>query len=290
MTGKPIVAATDGSEESLQAVEWAAGEAVLHAVPLRIVSATSPLPWMTGLQVRPDRDHVADLIRAEREQALDTAASKAARVAPGLVIMTDPLDGVPAHAVTESGYGASMLVVGSRGAGAFTPMMLGSVSRYVAARAACPVVVVRDQLPVRSRQVGIGIGDPDDCADAVTFAFEEAGLRKVGLLAVHACYAPQASLSRAGSAWPVPGPVEAEAARKLTELLDRWREKYPGVPVSLDVMHGHPGRALVGLSARVGLVVIGRRAGHSRVPGPGTVRHAILSHAHGPVAVIPSGK
>jgi hypothetical protein len=44
------------------------------------------------------------------------------------------------------------------------------------------------------------------------------------------------------------------------------------------------------LSARVGLVVIGRHAGHSGVPGPGTVRHAILSHAHGPVAVIPSGK
>jgi nucleotide-binding universal stress UspA family protein len=136
MTTKPVVTGTDGSEESLCAVEWAAGEAVLHAVPLRIVSATSLLPWTTGLQVRPDRDHVADLIRAEREQALDTAASRAARVAPGLVIITDPLDGVPAHAVAESGYGALMLVVGSRGAGAFTPMMLGSVSRHVAAHAA----------------------------------------------------------------------------------------------------------------------------------------------------------
>ena len=47
MKVKPIVAATDGSEESLQAVEWAAGEAVRHAAPLRIVSAASLPPRMT---------------------------------------------------------------------------------------------------------------------------------------------------------------------------------------------------------------------------------------------------
>jgi hypothetical protein len=48
---------------------------------------------MAGLQVRPERDHVADLIRAELSQALDTAASRAARAAPGLAIVTDPLAG-----------------------------------------------------------------------------------------------------------------------------------------------------------------------------------------------------
>jgi hypothetical protein len=151
-------------------------------------------------------------------------------------------------------------------------------------------VIVRDLPHVRSGQVAVGVGDRDDGTESLTFAFEEARLRKVGLMAVHACYLPQASLSRAGSAWPLPGPVEAEAARQLTALFDPWREKYPDVPVSQDVVTGHPGRALAGLSARVGLVVIGRNVAHSGVPGPGTVRHAILSHAHGPVAVIPSGK
>ena len=51
---RPIVAATDGSVESLRAVEWAACEAVRHAAPLRIVSAASLPPRMTGLQVRPN--------------------------------------------------------------------------------------------------------------------------------------------------------------------------------------------------------------------------------------------
>jgi nucleotide-binding universal stress UspA family protein len=60
------------------------------------------------------------------------------------------------------------------------------------------------------------------------------------------------------------------------------------VTVSQDVVHGHPGRALVGLSARADLVVIGRHTKHPRLQGPGSVRHAVLNHAHGPIAVAPS--
>jgi nucleotide-binding universal stress UspA family protein len=257
------VAATDGSEESLEAVECAAGEAIRHAAPLRIVSAASLPPRMTGLQVRPERDYVADLVRAERDRALDAAASLAARAAPGLVIVTDPVPGPPAQAVTESGSGASMLVVGSGGAGAFTAMTLGSVSRYAAAHALCPVVVIRDPNPVPSGQVGVGVGSLDDCSGPLTFAFEEASLRQDSLLAVHACSAPDV----------------AEAAVRLAELLESWREKYPGVPVSHQVVPGHPARALVGLSARTDLVVIGRHAAHPGPHGPGPVRHAVLSPA-----------
>jgi nucleotide-binding universal stress UspA family protein len=274
MNIRPIVAGTDGSVESLRAVEWAACEAVRRAAPLRIVSAASLPPRMTGLQVRPERDYVADLIRVERDRALDAAASRAARAAPGLVILTDPLPGPPAQAVTESGSGASMLVVGSRGAGAFTAMTLGSVSRYAAAHAVCPVVVIRDPNPVPSGQVGVGVGYLEDCPGSFTFAFEEASLRQDSVLAVHACPAPDA----------------AEAATRLAELLESWREKYPGVPVSHQVVPGHPARTLVGLSARADLVVMGRHAGHPGPHGPGTVRHAVLSHAHGPVAVVPTAR
>ena len=71
-------------------------------------------------------------------------------------------------------------------------------------------------------------------------------------------------------------------------LLDDWRAKYPDVPVSQEVAHGHPGRALVGLSARADLVVVGRHAKHPGLPGAGSVRHAVLNHAHGPVVTIPS--
>ena len=77
----------------------------------------------------------------------------------------------------------------------------------------------------------------------------------------------------------------ADAGRHLAALLEEWRAKYPDVPVSQELVHGHPGRALVGLSARADLIVIGRHSGHQ---GPGSARHAVLNHAHGPVVTVPS--
>jgi nucleotide-binding universal stress UspA family protein len=284
MTAKPLVAATDGSEESLRAVEWAAREAAVRGAPLRIVSAVQ-VPWMIGLQVRPDRDFAADLIHEERDRAFAVAAARTAEVAPGLQVDTVPLSGPPAQAVTECGSGALMLVLGSRGAGAFGWMALGSVSRYAAAHASCPVVVVRGETAAVHRQVGIGIGDLDTCDDSLTFAFGEASLRKASLMAIHALHMP--AISRAWSSSDLAG-IEAEAARQLAGLLDTWRKKYPDVPVSQDVVQGQTGRALVGLSARADLVVIGRHAGQPGLPGPGSVRHAVLNHALDPVAVVPS--
>ena len=286
MTAKPIVAATDGSEESLQAVEWAARQAVLHSAPLRIVSAAS-LPRTASLQLKPERDVVLGFVREHRDQALAAAAARAAEMAPGLLISTDPLDGPPARVITGTASGALMLVVGSRGIGAFTALVLGSVARYTADHASCPVVVVREETAAVHRLIGVGVGDLDDCAGSLAFAFEEAALRKARLKAIHAWHAPQASISRAGTPYPPPAlhAAAADAARELTLLLDRWQEKYPDVPVSQDVVHGHPGRALAGLSARADLVVLGR---HPGLPGPGSVRHAVLNHAHGPIVIVPS--
>ena len=85
-------------------------------------------------------------------------------------------------------------------------------------------------------------------------------------------------------------PPTATAGARLAELLESWTNKYPGVPVSQQIVPGHPARALIGLSARADLVVMGRHGGHPGPHGPGPVRHAVLSHAHGPIAVVPSGR
>ena len=65
-----------------------------------------------------------------------------------------------------------------------------------------------------------------------------------------------------------PTRTETKLAQRLTALIDDWRAKYPDVQVSQDVLFGHAGRALAGLSARTDLVVIGRHAAHH---GPGAV-------------------
>ncbi len=288
MAIKPIVAGTDGSEESLRAVEWAAREAMLRGAPLRIVAAAATLPRMTARAG--EYGNVTDVLLAERDRALATAAELALATAPGVLIDTDQLPGSPAQALTDSGSGALMLVLGSRGVGAFTAMLLGSVSRYAASNARCPVVVVRDEAPSPHGLVGVGVEDPDASGEVLTFAFEEARLRKATLLAVHAWHGPQPDASRPGpgSIPPASQAVVAETARYLTGLLDDWRAKYPDVPVGHEVAHGHPGRALVGLSARADLVVIGRQATHQGQSGAGAVRHAVLNHAHGPVVIVPS--
>ena len=288
MAASPIVAATDGSEESLRAVDWAAREAELRGLPLRIVSAAALPPRMAEHQTAAGVPTVADTVVSDRDHALAAATRRAASVAPDITVDAKGLGGSPARAITESGSGASMLVVGSRGMGAFTALILGSVSRYAAAHAACPVVVVREQTTAAHPQVGVGIGDPAGASAALALAFEEAALRKASLIAVHALDSG-GDVSRAAKAMAAPGAhaLEERVAGQLQALLAEWQGRYPDVEASYDFVHGHPGRALVGLSARADLVVLGRHRPDGFLPGPGAVRHAVLTHAHGPVATVP---
>jgi nucleotide-binding universal stress UspA family protein len=174
MAAKPIVAGTDGSEESLRAVDWAVREAALRGAPLRIAAAAAAPPGMRSRASAGEYERVTDVLLGERDQALAAAAERAAKTAPGVLIDTDPLRGPAAQAVTESGSGAQMLVLGSRGISAFTALLLGSVSRYAASHASCPEVVVRDETPSPHGLVGVGVGDLDTYGDLLTFAWAAA--------------------------------------------------------------------------------------------------------------------
>ena len=273
MAMKPIIVGTDGSQESLRAAEWAAREAALRGAPLRIVAIPVLPPRMTPNPATPDT--VAGLIEHSTSRALAAAAQQAAALEPDLAIETQLLEGAPADVLVAAGQDASMLVLGSRGAGGFSALILGSVSRYVATHAPVPVVVAREEITAEHREIVVGVRDPAHAAAALGFAFEEAALRKARLLAVHAW------------SWSVPGHTEvaAEENTRLESAMNAWREKFPDVEARWEVMHAHPGRVLAGSSARADLVVLGRHApGDSHVRG---VTHAVLSHAHGPVVSVP---
>jgi len=286
MAAKPVVVGVDGSEESLRAVEWAALEARRHSAPLRIVSAPASVPRMHAYSASPTE--IACALRGIAARALDAAITRSEEVAPGLPMTTGLLSGPPALAVAESGADASVLIVGARGAGGFAAMVLGSVSRYVASRAPCPVVVVREESMAVHREIAVGVRDPQDTTRALAFAFEEAALRDADLVAVHTWYWLPAAQHR-----PAPGVMDrisAGAASGLAAALEGWHEKYPAVRIRHDVIHGHPARVLASYSARADLVVLGRH-GHPEGTGPGigSIQHAVLDHAHGPVAVVPAG-
>jgi nucleotide-binding universal stress UspA family protein len=74
-----------------------------------------------------------------------------------------------------------------------------------------------------------------------------------------------------------------------TGLAAGFQESYPEVQISIDVVHGHPARMLAEVSARADVVVIGRRPDWATGSGTRSVVHALLSHARGPVTVVPGG-
>ncbi len=282
MAEMPVVVAVDGSEDSLRAAGWAARAARRRGVPLRIVAATQAQPRSYAADLSPRT--VTNALRGMAARALGASLAQAEEAAPGLRPDTELLDGASSPpaltlAFALEGSGAGMLVTGARGTGGFAGMTLGSVSRYLATHASCPVVVVRDSVRARSAachgEVVVGIGGPeDDDGDALAFAFDEAAASDAELLAVHAWSGAHAR----------PDARSARAVAGLTEALVPWRDKYADVPVRYDVVHGHPAWVLSSYSARAGLVVLGRRP-HLSV---GSIQHAVLAHAHGPVAIVPS--
>ena len=115
-----------------------------------------------------------------------------------------------------------MLVVGSRGAGSLSALLLGSVSRYLATHAPCPVVVAHEDSTAVLRKVVVGIGALGKPGHALGFAFEEASLRKAGLLALHASH------------WPLTGAGLLGAATAAERAAIHASQTPPGLVTRLD--------------------------------------------------------
>jgi nucleotide-binding universal stress UspA family protein len=291
MAVSPVIAGVDGSEESLRAVEWAAKEARRRRAPLHVFSAPAAPPRMHAFT---DEQTVANALLGMCARSLRAAVTRSEETVHGLGVDTSLLTGPPALALIRACRDAAILVVGARGSGGFSGLALGSVSRYVATRAACPVVVVRHEAGRGVRhEIVAGIGDPQDASEALAFAFEEAMLTEAELAVVHAWYwcGSASGLPDAEKGTANPARMSEAAGRRLAEALAPWRDKYPGVRVRQDVVHGHPGRVLASYTTRADLVVLGRHgASCTAGPGIGSVQHAVLNHAHGTVAVVGPGE
>jgi len=134
-----IVVGVDGSDPSTRALRWAAHQAKLTGTKLKVVTSWEYPPTLGWAPPYPsDFDPNEDARKAVQE-AIDTVLGADA----ALVAELEVTEGHPAFVLIEAAKGAELLVVGSRGHGAFAGMLLGSVSEYCAAHAPCPVVVVR---------------------------------------------------------------------------------------------------------------------------------------------------
>ncbi|MEV4115694.1 universal stress protein [Nonomuraea sp. NPDC049695] len=169
-----IVLGYDGSDFSVQALDWALDEAELRKLPLTIAHAWQ---WPYGEAEEDDKAH----LRKAAEHVLWHGADCARSTSAGVRVETDLYEGPAAQRLVELSSDAALVVVGSRGLSALPRAVVGSVAGYVAAHADCPVIVVRGPgpLPAETDPGPIVVPDKEPDASVLEFAFDEAALRRV---------------------------------------------------------------------------------------------------------------
>ncbi|MFF3906378.1 universal stress protein [Streptomyces sp. NPDC001848] len=285
----PLVVGIDGSESSLTAVEWATDEAARHGLPLRLVYASL---WERYEGVVPSSGRGRPSEQVLAENIVRAAAVRARRRNPEVKVSGDVLPEDPVSALLREGNNAFALVTGSRGRGELKGLLLGSVSLAVAARAHCPVIVVRGDtagLTGAHDRVLLGAGDPKMTDEALRFACREAEVRGCVLDVVRAWRHPTgATKDHLVSAEEPTRETEQRASDPLDGLISDAMTDHPEVRVRPATVEGPAQTVLLRRSAAADLVVIGarRRQGHSGLQ-LGRVGHRLLHHADCPVAVVP---
>jgi len=296
---RTIAVGLDGSRESRAAADWAAREAELRGLPLKIVHVWEPVPepWnqtpLFGYETLEDRAE-----RIPRE-----ATERLRRHHPGVDVSMVQLPGRPAELLPRAVREGDLLVLGSRGMSGVGGFLVGSVGQAVITHTDVPVVLVRageraadehetdlagnPSAATAFRPVVVGV-DAGSQADAVlAFAFEEADRRRAPLRAVYGWKLPFHYVYGLAVDGGLHDEVVRQKASELTEALRPWRQKFSTVEVVEESRSGSAAAHLVEAAHAASLVVVGRQIRHKAFgPHIGAVSHAVLHHAAAPVAVV----
>lgn len=292
---RPVVVGVDGSPSSLVAAEHAAMAASQRECPLHLVHGyLHPLGY--GIPIDP----YAMALPGPPEDAakmLQRLAVDLGERWPTVSIEIRQIPGGPGASLVEESEGAELVVVGSRGFGGFTGLLLGSVSTQVASHAHCPVLVVHPAgAPVDlAGPVVVGVDGSEPSQLAVAYAADEAARRGSELVLVHV-YAADEYLT---TGMPAPDSGVSQRYEELTaahreqadDLLARAaavvRQRHPKLRVQRRSLTGmSPKQVLLELSGEASLLVVGTR-GHGGFAGLllGSVSQAVVQHARCPVLV-----
>ncbi|HEX7304721.1 universal stress protein [Lentzea sp.] len=282
----PVVVGIDGSASALAATSWAAAECTRHHVPLRLVHGFMP-PTTNYPEMLISGDEVRRAIEDQAREWLTEAAAAARSTAPEVEVATAAVCCGGAGLLVEESKRARLVVVGSRGLGAVTGLLVGSTAVSLAAHVRSPLVVVRGTTTPDSPVV-VGVDGSPASETAVAFAFEAASARGAALVAVmtsqdftvDSAY----NVSRIAIDW---AQVEEDERRALAQRLAGWQEKYPDVEVRRVVLRDRPARALMRYGAEAQLLVVGSH-GHGGFAGMllGSTSQALVRHAPCPLAIV----
>lgn len=285
-----VLAGVDGSAQSITAARWAADEAARRRQSV-LVLYSAHLP----VADYPSFGYPAEYIESAEingRRVLDEAVQEIHRNYPDLEVSTALTRSDPRLALVDASDGAALTVIGSLGSGRLQEVLLGSVALHVAAHGRSPVAVVPYDQDSRRGPVLVGVDGRRDSEAAVEFAFDEAALRGVDLVAVMAfdSWARQ-GFARRPISFDVTEAQEEHAV--ISEQLAGWAEKYPDVRVHEHVFRGRPAECLLGyaghapLAQQPQLIVVGSR-GRGGLTGLllGSTSHAVIAHATCPVVVV----
>jgi nucleotide-binding universal stress UspA family protein len=240
-----VLVGVDGSPGSGVALRWAARDAELRNVPLTLVHVVPPtagnwressnLPaWM---RVRRERGH---RLLEEARRVVDENAGR-----PLVNVSSQMPSAHAVSALVDLYKDADLLVAGCLGTGTLRGRHLGSVSFGLTHYAHCPVAVIHDGTSLdfdAAAPVLVGIDGSPGAQAAAAIAFDEAVLRGVGVVAMHAwkdVNVFDSAVSFADQRWPA---LHAKEEEVLDEQLAPWLERYPNVPVRRVIVRDEPAK------------------------------------------------
>jgi len=293
MTFKSILCPVDFSEESRNALRFAAAFAVKFQGSVTVLNVVEPL-LEHAARVR----YGLDLPKGETEPALRTFVAEtfsAASWLPGMAIEVRVGDAPAVILETAERQRHDLLVLGTRGLGGFRKLILGSTTERVLREARVPVIAV----PGGGVSVALEASGPrftiksilaatdfsQTASDAVRLAAGFAQSLDVTLLITHVV-----SPVVVPSQWqPYVDPADDERVRDAREQLDVWLRAL-GVQGEVVIGVGRPADSIAATAAKegAGLIAMGLFGERRRfAPRPGSIAYRVLSDTQVPVMVIP---
>jgi nucleotide-binding universal stress UspA family protein len=280
---RPIVVGVDGSDHARLAVKWAADEARRRGSLLRILFAHVDDPEHVPEWYVPG---ASDLTPGEA--ILDDAVGLVATRHPSVPVRGEVVEWPPAMVLTSASRSSDLVVVGSRGRGGFSELLLGSVSDQCIQYAHCPVAVVHSETddPVYQSarpRIVVGVDGSLGSTRALRWALDEAQTRSASVEAVYAWQYPPVHSMVVGppEGYAVVAEEVAEAAR------DHASRTAPSVPFSMTDCFSATVPGLLDACLGADLLVVGSR-GHGGFQDAllGSTAHQCARHAHCAVVVV----
>lgn len=289
---KEIVVAVDGSDASNQAVKWAANAALKRKQPLKLVTAYTMPQFMYADGMVPPQELYNEL-EGEANDKLDNAQKIVTDFSPEVEVSRLLKESAPIDLLLELGDSAEMIVMGSRGLGGLSGLVMGSVSSAVVSHANCPVVVVRKDNDVNEDTkygpVVVGVDGSDVSRKAMRVAFREAEARGALLRAVHAYTDAQVHTTYVGLV-DAQNRMDKEVSERqdmLDDELKPFLEEFPSVQVEEIVERERAVHSLVECAKGAQLLVLGSH-GRGGFKGMllGSTSRALLQYAPCPMMVV----